>query len=420
MQAILKALRINRLRTPAAILFVLVLPSLIILTCHAPAETADWSVTGPLVTGRGYHTATLLTNGKVLVAGGDPSIGGPVGGGGVSNLDSAELYNPATGTWSATGSLAITPRALHTATLLTNGKVLVAGGDSGATTGGELNSAELYDPATGYWDATGSLAAVRKQHTATLLADGRVLVAAGFYAVYDAYGQRTPTYRNTAELYDPATGTWSATGSLAAARADYTATLLPNGKVLVAGGYYEAIVGGYWHRTNLNTAELYDPSTGTWGATGSLAAARAEHTATLLPNGKVLVAGGYNNSIALQSAQLYDPDTGTWHTTGSLAAARYNHTATLLPNGKVLVAGGCTSSSNFLDSAEIYDPAAGTWSSAGTMSSKRNGHTGTLLSNGKVLVTGGFSSGSGGGLKSAELYRKSAAMVPIEFLLLGN
>ena len=184
---------------------------------------------------------------------------------------------------------------------------------------------------------------------------------------------------------------WEYTGSLNTGRDEHTATLLSNGRVLVAGGYGAR---GY-----LASAELYDPATGMWGATGSMAQARTNHTATLLPNGTVLVAGGFvvpvNRVVA--SAELYDPATGNWTVTGSLNEAHDLHTATLLPNGKVLVAGGRG------PSAELYDPDTGTWTYTGSLNTGRYLHTATLLPDGKVLVVAG-GDGSGGFLASAELY----------------
>jgi uncharacterized delta-60 repeat protein len=282
-------------------------------------------------------------------------------------------------TFGATGSLN-TGRTEHTSTLLPNGKVLVVGGGN---TSGYLTSAELYDPASGSWTATGSLNTARDDHTATLLPNGKVLVAGGI----NSSGALT-----SAELYDPASGSWTAPGSLNTARYLHTATLLPNGKVLVAGGFNS---GGY-----LTSAELYDPASGSWTATGSLNTARDDHTATLLPNGKVLVAGGFNGS-ALFSAELYDPTSGSWTATGSLNTKRYEHTATLLPNGNVLVAGGYNGSIH-LASAEVYDPASGSWTITGGLNTDRSEHTATLLPNGKVLVAGGGN--SSGPLTSAELY----------------
>jgi N-acetylneuraminic acid mutarotase len=184
---------------------------------------------------------------------------------------------------------------------------------------------------------------------------------------------------------------WTVTGDLGTARSYHTATLLTNGKVLVAGGADNSGV--------LSSAELYDPATGTWTATGSLGTVRDSHTATLLTNGKVLVVGGVNNSGSLSSAELYDPASGTWTATGSMGSVRFFHTATLLPNGKVLVAGGLNITS--LSSAELYDPATGSWSTTGSLGTARRNHTATLLPSGKVLVAGGF---NGGDLSGAELY----------------
>ncbi|MCI0392770.1 MAG: hypothetical protein MOB07_28900, partial [Acidobacteria bacterium] len=322
----------------------------------AAAQSAGaFSATGNMKTARFNHTATLLANGKVLVAGG--------------YNNSAELYDPATGTWSSTGNLNIA-RGLHTATLLPNGKVLVAGGPNDPVT---LDSAELYDPATGTWSITGNLNTGRYTHTATLLPNGKVLVA----GTGNCGGNLSGT-----ELYDPATGTWSSTADLNTGRYSHTATLLPSGKVLVAGGR------NCW--VDLNSAELYDPATGTWSYTGNHSSFHTLHTATLLVDGKVLVAGAGG---FFDRAELYDPTTETWSLTGKLNLDRENHSATLLPNGKVLIAGGNWDGEAQFNSAEVYDPTTDTWSSTANLNIARWCHTSTLLPNGKVLVAGGgFSS----------------------------
>jgi hypothetical protein len=300
----------------------------------------SWIPTGSLNVPRSGHTATLLGNGNVLVVGGD----------------SAELYDPVTGTWSITGSLN-TPRGGHTATLLQNGKVLVVGG---YTSHGSLaGSGELYDPATGTWSITGSLNRPRAFHTATLLQNGSVLVAGGTDHFLDSA-------LASAEIYDPAIGTWSNTGDQNSARFYHTATLLPNGKVLVAGGGYPGppvspAPPGAFKLVGLKSAELYDPATGRWRYTGELNTQHAFHTATLLQNGRVLVVAG-TDSISnyptdqgvTNKAELYDLATESWSITGNLGTAREFHTATLLQNGQVLVAGG-DNTANSLSSAELYD-----------------------------------------------------------------
>jgi hypothetical protein len=169
------------------------------------------------------------------------------------------------------------------------------------------------------------------------------------------------------------------TGNLNTARTFHTATLLQSGKVLVAGGSTTADNTGA-----LDSWELYDPASGISTATGNLNSARSNHTATMLPSGKVLVVGGADASgNALSSAELFDPATGMWTlTNGIMGAARFAHTATLLPSGQVLVAGGIGTSNTFLSSAELYDPASGTWSTAGNLSTARQGHTATLLASG--------------------------------------
>ena len=296
-------------------------------------------------------------------------------------------------TWTPTGALP-SARKSHTATLLPTGKVLVVGGTSinGISPSSYLASAKLYDPATGTWSPTGSLTTPRTFHTATLLPTGKVLVVGG-----DNFNDGILA---SAELYDPATGIWSPTGPLTTARASQTATLLPTGKVLVVGGVND-------NGDHLASAELYDPAAngglGTWSSPDSLTTARMYHTATLLPTGKVLVVGGTSDSFStLASAELYDPATGTWSPTGSLTTVRGFHTATLLDTGKVLVVGGDTGTgSGVLASAELYDPATRTWSATGSLRTARLQQTATLLDTGTVLVVGGF--GNVGVLASAEL-----------------
>lgn len=278
-------------------------------------------------------------------------------------------------------------RELQTATLLANGQILVAGGVVG-NRGVTTNGTETYDSSAGAYATIGSLTSQRAFHTATLLPGGKVLIAGG----YDNGGDTLASV----EIYDPVSGSRTGTGSLNTPRLSATATLLPNGEVLVAGGLTLTfiVVPETITLTNLSSAELYNPTNGTWQATGSLTNARIAHTATLLANGKVLVVGGatVNDNLAINniyaSAELYDPVTGIWSETGSLNFNRYGHSAILLPSGKVLVAGG-DSGGNTLSSAELYDPDTGAWSLTGGMNASHEGQAAILLPSGKVLVTPG-------------------------------
>ncbi|WNG19406.1 hypothetical protein F0U63_35555 [Cystobacter fuscus] len=293
-----------------------------------------------------------------------------------------EAYEPRNGEWWRAANTLTTHRS-HTATLLLDGRVLLAGGGQHPRTG---VNAELYDEITVRWNAAGRMITTRFGHTATLLPDGRVLVVGG---TDKESGGRT---LSSAELYDPGTNTWTATGSLTAARTHHAATLLPDGRVLVVGGDDKKI--------RKNTAELYDPSTGTWSSTTSMWAARTYHSATLLSTGQVLVAGGEPDGRNA-SAELYDPATQTWSSTANMNEARRYHTATLLPDGGVLVAGGYHDSRGIHFSAELYDPATGTWSSTASMNADRFQHTATLLPNGSLLVVGGVGNHD---QSSAEVY----------------
>jgi len=362
------------------------------LAAFAGQVAADFTATGSMATARAVHTATRLADGKVLIAGG----GYICGYGCVSYLASAELYNPLNRTFTATGSMAIA-RYYATATALADGKVLIAGGYGSA---GYLASAEVYDPATGTFAATGGMGVARYWHTATLLADGKVLIAGG----YGTGGQLA-----SAEVYDPATGAFTAATSMGVPRYMHTATLLADGKVLFAGGYGAT---GY-----LASWEVYDPASGRFTSAGNMATARGRHAAALLADGKVLVAGGIGcgsfSCSPLASAELYDPSRGTFSATGGLATARTGPSATLLVGGRVLIAGGYVSGwfgATSIQSAEQYDPASGRFTTAGSMTIPRREHTATLLPDGKVLIAAGIGS-STTSVASAELY--SYAIPPV-------
>jgi hypothetical protein len=351
------------------------------------SASATFGQTGSLIGPRSGHAAVLLPNGQVLVTGGF----GPIGGGYTAFLPTAELYDPGTGSFASTGTMT-DGRENSTATLLQNGKVLVAGGYGGIGFS-NIASAELYDPATGSFAPTGAMTVSRAEATATLLPNGKVLIAGGISGGYSFI----PTA--SAELYDPSSGTFAPTGSMAVPRFAHSATLLPNGDVLIAGG--DTALGTF----GTATAELYDPTSGTFSPTGSMSVSRWRHTATVLPNGKVLVAGGFGaGADARTSAELYDPTSGTFSPTGAMTTARETQTATLLANGQVLIAGGeNTDSGSYspLASAELYDPVTGLFTSAGDMTTARRGHTATLLPNGDVLLAGGSDSDSEG---TAELF----------------
>jgi hypothetical protein len=337
------------------------------------APQGTWVATGGMVHRRTEgHSVTLLGDGRVLVAGG--------GGSGTGDAwQAAELYDPATGTWRATGDM-LEGRQNHTATLLADGKVLVTGGVSGSAIEKVLRSAEIFDPGTGAWTSTANLRGPRQGHIATLLPDARVLIV----------GDRD----RTAEIFDPVTGTWSTTTEMPEPRDVSTATLLLDGRVLYVGWAGPSSSG-----SGVTSAQLYDPATASWTPTGSMVQRRSGHTATLLQDGRVLVAGR-GAALPRPGAEVYDPQTNSWTQVGDMVEPRAWFAAGLLPDGRVLVTGSGDGGYGGSPTAEIFDPATGTWALAPNMLSEHGYHEGVTLDDGRFLVVGGFPRGE----PSAETY----------------
>lgn len=341
--------------------------------CQTTVVRADtWTSTGSITYARRDHTATLLTNGKVLIVGWD-------------YYKTAELYDPAFGTFSVVGYTLSNHMWGSTATRLADGRVLIVGGAYAQT------EAEIYNPSDNSFTATGSTNAPHVYHTATLLPDGKVLIAAGHDET-----ENGPQTHNVAELYDPVGGTFTpTTGHLHVDRDGHTATLLPNEKVLIAGGLQTTTPG---YGNCLNSTELFDPASQTFALGPTMSVTRCGHRATLLPTGKVLIVGGSG-----ASAELYDPVGNTFTSTGAMTVRRGDPTATLLLNGQVLVAGGYTAvGPGTTNSAELYDPATGTFTATASMWVARQEHTATLLPGGRVLVAGGTDGTTD--LSSAEIF----------------
>jgi hypothetical protein len=327
---------------------------------------------------RRFHTSTLLNDGSVLIAGGESdrqwlTIWTP-------RFNTAEIFNPVTAQLTRTGSLSV-ERVGHTAILLSTGSVLIAGGDNEEVT---YNSAELYDPATGVFTPTGSMMSGRTSHSATRLADGRVLVAGG---LSDSAQPIVFAPTASAEIYDPSVGSFAPTGAMNVYHVHHAAVLLDDGRVLVTGGFDGKKI--------VDSAEIFDPTTAVFTLTGSMNSPRSGHTATKLLDGRVLV---------------YDPASGTFALTGNLSFAREFHTASARSDGTVLIIGGahnqyqnpsipaCTQPIPMCwpvdvweptGTIEAFDPVTGTFSVNGALDLAIENHTATMLKNGSVLVAGG-------------------------------
>jgi hypothetical protein len=311
--------------------------------------TGTFSLTGSMTTPRYGATFTLLANGRVLVAGGF----GPGSTGSLPRLDSAELYDPQSGSFALTGNMSV-GRILHTATLLKDGRLLIAGGtDRSGGGGGATASAELYDPATGKFSPTGSMNSDRAQHTATLLANGEVLVAGGWNG-HDADAPDDPPWDPLfAELFDPSSGTFKYGGSISTTRSGHTATRLADGKVLLLGGI-PSVQNIHSQPADPRYAEIYYPAMQTFSGLDDLTISRQGYTVTLLQSGEALLTGGKILDVTVSTAELLNPATGALNTTGGLGTERVGHTATLLNDGRVLVTGGTDAHGNVLSSAELY------------------------------------------------------------------
>jgi hypothetical protein len=343
-------------------------PLLLLLIAASPAHAVapGWALGSSLATGRDWHTATLLRDGSVLIAGGYSAAAGATA--------TAERYFPAADAWLPAGTMKFARRQ-HVAALLDNGKVLVAGGAN--PQGAGIASAEIYDPDNNQWTETRApMSTVRVDATATRLPSGKVLIAGGANAT-----NGTPTA--SAEVFDPDDNLFYPVPTpMPVARFGHAAASLIDGNVLIAGGHISA--------SPFATAQVdvYNAASGTWSAKAGMSTPRDWPEATLLADGRVLVSGGGNGSTVLASAEVYNPGRNLWESTGPMLAGHIYHPASLLTNGKVLVTGGSGAAPQ--QATELYDPATNAWTSTGNMARARHGQASTLLPNGRVLISGGW------------------------------
>jgi hypothetical protein len=343
------------------------------ISSTTPLRVEGWQPAANMSQARSSFAAVKLQDGTVLLIAGNGASGAPTA--------TADLYNPATGVLAPVGNIP-NKAAGHTATLLADGRVVVAGGGNSST--------EIYSPASKTFSSAGGLGSNRSFHTATLLGNGLILIAGGS----DSAGKTT----NTSILYNPANGSYTNAANMSAARENHTATLLPDGRILLAGGR-QGSGSSYLY---LASTEIYNPATNTFTSGPDLAQSRAYHTATLM-SGKVMLVGGSNGTADRSTTEVYTPVSGAAGTIaagGSLGTARRNHTATLLSDGRLLIAGG-DSGNTRLAGCESYTGSA--FSAAPSMLNPRSLHTAVLLNDGRMLASGGLSV-SGVSVASMELF----------------
>ena len=355
-----------------------------------------------MTTPRALHAAVALHDGRILMSGG--TVNANVGG----VLETAEIYDPMAGTFTPTGSMTAA-RQGHTATVLPHGEVLITGGQKNIGFRAALASAEIYDPNSGTFRATGSMSTPREGHTATLLRDGRVLIAGG--------SSNGITTTSTAEVYNPRTRSFTTISPMNVPREAHTATLLKNGKVLIAGGGRGGMPGGYIVYAN---GEIFDPTSNTFSMINAqMVNDRVGQAAALLDDGRVLLAGGKSGKILspfgggnlfslapLNTAEVFDPETSSFHAVGPMQATHYLGVATRLENGMVLVAGGWNSYGTVIGGqrfADLFDPTRNTFSGGADFNVARLNQTDTIMPDGDVIVAGGID-GEGNVTATVEFY----------------
>lgn len=349
----------------------------------------SWDQTAPMQQPRALFDMTVLLDGRVLAAGGAAGAG---------TLASAELFTSSTDTWAAAAPLQ-QARSRHVLVTLNDGRALAVGGRA---RGVSLASAELYLPSLNRWQSTSPLAVPRHDHAVALLADGRALITGG---VSSSGGPGQPHVTQTAEIYDPNSNAWQPVAPMRQARYNHSASLLPDGRVLVVGGF----VPGPFHVAT-RSAEAYDPTLDEWHPIAPMPTARAVHATAVLADGSVLVAGGVinppNELHATDASEVYHPATNTWRATGPLTVPRRSLSgAVVLNDGAVLVPGGADDTNQRLASAELFNPIMRAWSPTASMDTARVGFELELLTDNRVLVAGGIGS-AGAALSSSEVYNR--------------